>query len=171
MSRREPDHVDRITEQWKKELPRLPVRAMGLIARLGMLARVGEQRIEAELDRFGLKLGEFDVLSALRRSGAPYEVTPTQLYRLLMLSSGAMTNRLDRLEQAGLVQRKDDPEDRRGYRVTLTAKGKQLIEKAIVAHVENEERMVSALTVAEQEQLDGLLRKLLGAAFPPPERD
>lgn len=166
MTKRPTDHVDLIVEQWRRELPRLPVRAMGLIARLGMLSRVGERLIEAELARFGLKLGEFDVLSALRRAGAPFEVTPTELYRSLMLSSGAMTNRLDRLEEAGLVQRKDDPRDRRGYRVGLTAKGRQLIEKAIVAHVANEERLVSVLSNGEQDELDRLARKLLEGALP-----
>jgi DNA-binding MarR family transcriptional regulator len=167
MPKREADHVDRIVEQWRRELPRLPLRAMGLVARLGLLARLGERLIEAELMRFGLKLGEFDVLSALRRAGAPFEVTPTELYRSLMLSSGAMTNRLDHLEEAGLVQRKDDPDDRRGYRVGLTGKGKQLIDRVIVAHVENEERLVAALSSAEQDQLDGLLRKLLASAPSP----
>lgn len=110
------------------------------------------------MDRFGLKLGEFDVLSALRRAG---DVTPTELYRSLMLSSGAITHRLDRLEEAGLVDRREDPRDERGFRVALTRKGKELIEKAIVAHVDNEERLLAGLSKSEQETLSGLLRKLL----------
>ena len=155
------DGVDRVLAQWRRERPDLELEAMGIVARLGRVAALGERKIEEELLRFGLKLGEFDVLATLRRAGAGAGVTPTELYRSLMLSSGAMTHRLDRLEAAGLVERREDERDRRGYRIALTRKGRDLIDKAVVAHVENEERMLSPLTKAERETLNQLLRKLL----------
>ncbi|MFY9719469.1 MAG: MarR family transcriptional regulator, partial [Candidatus Cybelea sp.] len=92
---------------------------------------------------------------------APYQLSPTELYREMMLTSGAMTNRIDRLEAAGLVARRPDPDDRRGTLVRLTPKGKALIDAATSKHVANEERLLSALTVREQQQLTELLRKLL----------
>jgi DNA-binding MarR family transcriptional regulator len=123
------------------------------------VAALGERKIAEEIGRFGLKVGEFDVLAALRRAGT--SVTPTELYRSLMLSSGGMTHRIDRLESAGLVERREDERDRRGYRIALTRKGRELIEKAVVAHVENEERLLAALGKSERDTLNGLLRKLL----------
>jgi DNA-binding MarR family transcriptional regulator len=132
-----------------------------VIARLGRATVLGTRRIEAELARFDLALGEFDVLAALRRAGRPYELNPTELFRGLMLSSGAMTNRIDRLERAGLVERREDPDDRRATRVRLTAKGLATIDSAVTAHVANERRMLEGLSKAEVQQLDGLLRKLL----------
>ncbi len=110
---------------------------------------------------FGLLGESFDVLASLRRSGPPYQLTPTQLYREMMLTSGAMTNRIDRLEEAGLVARKPDPSDRRGTLVRLTAKGKALIDAAAAEHAANEERLLAVLTATEQRQLGDLLRKVL----------
>lgn len=159
MAREQRDGVDRLIEQWRKEMPGLAVDAMELIARLGRAAALGERKIAEEIGRFGLKVGEFDVLAALRRAGT--SVTPTELYRSLMLSSGGMTHRIDRLESAGLVERREDERDRRGYRIALTRKGRELIEKAVVAHVENEERLLAALGKSERDTLNGLLRKLL----------
>jgi DNA-binding MarR family transcriptional regulator len=159
MAREQRDGVDRLIEQWRREMPGLPVDAMELIARLGRVAALGERKIAEEIGRFGLKVGEFDVLAALRRAGT--SVTPTELYRSLMLSSGGMTHRIDRLESAGLVERREDERDRRGYRIALTRKGRELIEKAVVAHVENEERLLAALGKSERDTLNGLLRKLL----------
>jgi DNA-binding MarR family transcriptional regulator len=108
-----------------------------------------------------LNSGEFDVLASLRRSGTPYQLTPTELFRTLMLSSGAMTNRLDRLEHAGLIVRLPDPSDRRGTLVGLTARGREIADVAVTAHVANEHRLLDTLSAEEQAQLAQLLRKLL----------
>ena len=109
----------------------------------------------------GLQPGEFDVLATLRRAGEPYLLSPTQLYETVMISSGGMTNRLDRLERAGFVERRPDPNDRRGKLIALTDSGKRVIDETISRHVANEERILSALTPAEQNKLNTLLRKLI----------
>jgi DNA-binding MarR family transcriptional regulator len=109
----------------------------------------------------GLQPGEFDVLATLRRSGEPYMLSPTHLYETVMISSGGMTNRLDRLERAGLVERRPDPNDRRGKLIALTDAGKRVIDETIDRHVANEERILSVLTPAEQKKLNALLRKLI----------
>lgn len=160
MTRSPQDAVDRLIAQWRKALPALPVDAMEIIARLGRLAALGERKVSDELAKFGLKLGEFDVLMTLRRADAGEGLTPTDLYRDLMLSSGAMTHRLDKLEEACWIERRQDARDRRGYRIALTKKGRELIDRALVAHVENEERMLSALTKSERQALNAMLRKL-----------
>jgi DNA-binding MarR family transcriptional regulator len=109
----------------------------------------------------GLQPGEFDVLATLRRSGEPYMLSPTHLYETVMISSGGMTNRLDRLERAGLVERRPDPNDRCGKLIALTDAGKRVIDETIDRHVANEERILSVLTPAEQKKLNALLRKLI----------
>ena len=162
-ARMERDAVDEIAAQWRKLMPSLDIRPMATIGRLGRVCAVGERLIEATLAEFGLAIGDFDVLAALRRSGAPHQLTPSHLYRTLMLTSGAMTNRLDRLEERRLVQRIADPNDRRGVLVCLTETGMSLVDQAVEAHVENEARLLAALTRAEQTTLDGLLRKLLAS--------
>jgi DNA-binding MarR family transcriptional regulator len=109
----------------------------------------------------GLQPGEFDVLATLRRSGEPYMLSPTHLYETVMISSGGMTNRLDCLERAGLVERRPDPNDRRGKLIALTDAGKRVIDETIDRHVANEERILSVLTPAEQKKLNALIRKLI----------
>ena len=113
----------------------------------------------------GLQPGEFDVLATLRRSGEPYLLSPTRLYEAAMISSGGMTNRLDRLERAGLIERRPDPGDRRGKLIALTAAGRRVIDETIARHVANEERLLSALTLAEQEKLNALLKKLIAGLW------
>ncbi|RUU68066.1 MarR family transcriptional regulator, partial [Mesorhizobium sp. M2C.T.Ca.TU.009.01.2.1] len=107
--------------------------------------------------------GEFDVLATLRRSGTPYALTPTELYEATMVTSGAMTARLDRLEKAGLIQRAPHPSDRRGVIVQLTAKGRELTDDALTAHVANEHQILSGLTSEDREMLAKLLEKLIGS--------
>ena len=153
--------VDEIAAQWRALRPELDVRAMATVGRLGRVCALGERLIEATLRRYGLAIADFDVLAALRRSGAPHRLTPTQLYKTLMITSGAMTNRIDRLESRGLITRLDDPDDRRGVLVCLSERGLALLDEAVEAHVENEAHILSVLTRAEQGALDGLLRKLL----------
>jgi DNA-binding MarR family transcriptional regulator len=155
------DRIDRILTQWKRERPDLDTRAMGLIGRVQRAAAALRPKLDRIHDRSGLQGDTFDVLAALRRSGPPYQLSPTQLYREMMLTSGAMTNRIDRLETAGLVVRRPDPNDRRGTLVRLTAKGKTLVDAATSMHVANEERLVSALGAREQQTLNELLRRLL----------
>lgn len=156
------DRIDTIVAQWKSELPFLDTAAMALVGRLQRITSAFRPLLDRVHGDSGLSGESFDVLASLRRSGAPYQLTPTALYREMMLSSGAMTNRIDRLEERGLVKRKADPDDRRGTLVCLTAKGKTLIEAAAAKHVQNEKALLDeALTAAEQKQLDMLLRKLL----------
>jgi DNA-binding MarR family transcriptional regulator len=157
------DRIDQILAQWGRERPELETRAMGLVGRIQRAAAALRPRLDRTHETSGLQGDSFDVLASLRRSGPPYQLTPTQLYREMMLSSGAMTHRIDRLEKAGLVARRDDPDDRRGTLVRLTAKGKTLIDAATNKHVANEENILAALTSAEQRTLNETLRKLLVA--------
>jgi DNA-binding MarR family transcriptional regulator len=155
------DYVDIILEQWSRERPDLDASPMGVIGRISRVSRVLERRIEQVWASYDLSRGGFDVLAALRRSGPPYRLSPTELYNSLLISSGAMTNRVDRLEERKLVSRVPDPTDRRGVLVALTPKGKQLIDKATQAHLENEQGLLKHLSASERKQLAVLLRKLL----------
>ena len=157
----ESDAVDKILAQWQRERPDLDVSPMGIIGRMGRLAKHLERAIQETFSEFGLTVGEFDVLAALRRSGQPYQLSPTELFNTLMVSSGTMTHRIDRLEQAELVKRIPEPSDRRGTRIELTDKGFNIIEKAVEAHVINEHRVLSVLEASERKALTQLLRKLL----------
>jgi len=160
------DAVDRWVFQWRQERPELDFRPMALMGRLGRVAGALTRAVESTLQAHGLSLGEFDVLATLRRSGAPHELTPTDLARATMLSPGAMTNRLDRLEERGLVERVLDRADRRSFLVRLTAHGRVLVDRAVEDHLANEKALLSPLTRAEQQALDRLMRKLLEAHLP-----
>ncbi len=155
------DEIDRIVTQWNRTRPDLdvsPTHVLQRITRLGMLQGASFARVFA---RHGLSWGEYVVLAALRRAGPPYQMSPTALYGAIILSSGGMTKRLDRLEQAGLVERIPDPADRRGRLVALTDKGRELVDRAVIEHLDNEQRLLSALSADEREELSDLLRKLL----------
>jgi DNA-binding MarR family transcriptional regulator len=156
-----PDRLDRILAQWHRERPDLDVTALGLLGRLLLAAQLADMRLASGLVKHGLQPGWFDLLAALRRGGKPYELNPTELMRATMLSSGGVTKRLDRLVEAGMLERRADPDDRRGTLVRLTRRGKASIDAALATHVANEERLLDGLTQAEQRQLDGLLRTLL----------
>ena len=155
------DAVDVILAQWHRERPDLDVSPMAIIGRVGRLSKHLERSIQKTVADFSLNGGEFDVLATLLRSGQPYQLTPTELFNTLMISSGTMTHRLDRLEQADLVKRIPDPSDRRGTLIQLSEQGFNVIEKAVEAHVANGQRLLSALEQAERETLAQLLRKLL----------
>jgi DNA-binding MarR family transcriptional regulator len=155
------DAVDAILAQWRSERPDLDPGPIGVIGRISRLEQHLGPALQRAFEPFGLQRGDFDVLATLRRSGAPYQLTPTALYQTLMLSSGAMTNRLDRLEGLELLKRQANPDDRRGLLIALTPKGQALIDKAMTAHIENEQRIVAVLGTEERRQLAGLLRKLL----------
>jgi len=153
--------LERILRQWSSERPDLDVSAMGVFGRLSRAERMLDRLLARTFARYGLNRGEFDVLATLRRAGGPYGLTPTDLYRSMMRSSAAMTNRIDRLEERGLVAREPDPDDRRGIRIRLTTEGLDLIEVAVEAHVEREEELLGSLSGEDREQLADLLRKLL----------
>jgi DNA-binding MarR family transcriptional regulator len=156
----EHDGVDAILEQWRRERPDLDPSPIGVVGRISRLARELEQRLEPVYRAHGMEAGWHDVLATLRRTGAPYRLRPTDLTNALMLTSSGTTKRLDRLEQAGLIARDPDPEDRRGTLITLTAAGRALIDGTTGDHLENERRLLSVLTEAEQGRLADLLRKL-----------
>jgi DNA-binding MarR family transcriptional regulator len=156
----ERDGVDLILEQWQRERPDLDASPIGVIGRISRLARELEQRLETVYREQGLEPGWYDVLATLRRAGPPYRVRPTDFTNALMLTSSGTTKRLDRLEQAGLITRAPDPDDRRGTLITLTPAGLRLIYTASEAHLENERRLLGALTDAERGRLADLLRKL-----------
>jgi DNA-binding MarR family transcriptional regulator len=157
--------ASRAVEQWRKERPDLDVRPMAVIGRLSEASQViSRGRLAPLFASFGLQSGEFDVLATLRRSGTPFALTPTALYEATMVTSGAMTARLDRLEKAGLIARAPHPEDRRGVLVQLTEKGRQLIDEAVTAHVENERGILAGLTAKEQDTLIELLEKVIAGA-------
>jgi DNA-binding MarR family transcriptional regulator len=158
------DRAELAVEQWGRERPDLPALPMAVFGRLSEAAeRVMRDHMNPLFAKGGLQPGEFDVLATLRRSGEPYVLSPTQLYEAAMISSGGMTHRLDRLERAGLVERRPDPKDRRGTLIALTDTGRRVIDDMIGRHVANEERMLSVLTAAEQTKLNALLRKLIAA--------
>ncbi|WP_257458872.1 MarR family winged helix-turn-helix transcriptional regulator [Archangium lipolyticum] len=165
------DRAMKAAEQWRGERPDIETGPMVVLGRLLEAAhRIAQERLNPLFAEYGLQPGEFDVLATLRRSGAPYELTPTALYDAAMISSGSMTNRIDRLEKAGLVKRRPHPTDRRGTLVALAPKGLDVIERAIGPHVRNQQMILSVLTKSEQEQLSNLLAKLITAERNPSSR-
>lgn len=160
------DHLDRIAAEWRRERPDVDVGALELLGRLLRSAQLADGKLAEGLVGWELQPGWFDLLAALRRAGEPFELNPTQLMRATMLSSGGMTKRLDRLVDAGLVERRPDPNDRRGTLVRLTALGRRRIDDALPVHVANEEDVLSALSARERHALDVLLRKLLASIDP-----
>lgn len=155
------DHVDRITAQWNRERPDLDTGPMGLLGRLARLRNHLARETEKVFAAHGINMAAFDVLATLRRSGAPYRLSPGDLLATTMVSSGTMTNRLDQLEKAGLIERTHNPEDRRGVIIALTDKGLALVDAAVESHVQNQHRLVAALSPDERDALDGLLRTFL----------
>ncbi len=135
------DSVDHILDQWRRERPDLDLSAMGVFGRVAQVARVVEGRVEEVLNRHGLRSGDFDVLAALRRSGPPYTLIPSELSDMVMMSRAGMTSRLDRLEAAGLVERSLDPADRRSFKITLSEKGHEVIDATLTDHAANLARL------------------------------
>lgn len=158
------DAVDLFITQWQRERPDLQPLPLGVVSRVLMLAKQFEQGADRALAEFGLSLWQFDVLAALRRSGPPFKLSPTRLTELVTLTSGAMTNRIDRLEELGLVSREADPQDRRGLRIALTREGRKLVDQAIAARLDEAQRSIAACSAAEQRTLASLLRRLLIAS-------
>ncbi|MEV6328573.1 MarR family transcriptional regulator [Streptomyces sp. NPDC051909] len=157
------DAVDAITDQWAAVRPDLETLPMAVFGRIYRLAGAMRGKVDKAYKPYGgMALGEFDVLATLRRSGEPYTLSPRELTATLMITTGGMTGRLDKLERAGLLTRSPDPNDRRGLRVTLTEEGRELVDQAVGAGLaEQRAALEAALSAEEAEQLAGLLRKLL----------
>ncbi|MEU7638245.1 MarR family winged helix-turn-helix transcriptional regulator [Streptomyces sp. NPDC039016] len=151
------DRVARIQADWRRERPDLDISPLGVIGRLHRLAGHLTEELCLVYGRYGLSEGEFDVLCALRRAGEPYERAPGELAAHTMVTTGAMTKRIDRLERAGLVTRRRADDDQRGRIVALTQPGRELIDQAFADHMRNERRLLSLLTPAENTALEGLL--------------
>ena len=155
------DHVDKILAQWNRERPDLDVEAMGILGRMKRLEMHLMREIDTVLRKQGLSSSGFDVLATLRRSGAPYRLSPGDLLATTMVSSGTMTNRIDQLEKAGLVERIVNPDDRRSVLIALTKEGFACVEAATSAHVANQQRLTRGLSREEKTDLDRLLKKFL----------
>ncbi|MEV6838298.1 MarR family transcriptional regulator [Streptomyces sp. NPDC051133] len=155
------DPVDAIIDQWAAVRPDLDTRAMEVFGRIFRLSRAMSDRMEKAYAPYGISRGEFDVLATLRRSGEPYTLSPRRLSATLMLTTGGMTGRLDKLERAGLLRRSPDPHDRRGLQVTLTPKGLDVIDQAVGAGLAAQTEALSTLDDEQAGRLAGLLRDLL----------
>jgi DNA-binding MarR family transcriptional regulator len=155
------DAVDRILQQWKVERPDVDVSPMAVIGRIGRAASILDKRVQATLAEYGLQPGEFDLVATLRRAGAPHRLTVGQLLDSAMVTSGAITNRLNRLTDKGLIEREIDPTNRRVVIVQLTPAGISAVDAALPAHVANEEVLLASLTPDERSQLATLLKRML----------
>jgi DNA-binding MarR family transcriptional regulator len=154
------DHVDSIVAQWERERPDIDTTGMAIVGRIRRIDRVIQERIDAVFADHGLEAWEFDVLATLRRNGEPHQLTPGELLDSMMITSGAMTNRIDRLQGRGLVERRPHPDDGRQVLVSLTAAGRELVDTVVADHAANQVGLVSSLTERQQQQLTELLRKL-----------
>ncbi|MFE7859915.1 MarR family winged helix-turn-helix transcriptional regulator [Streptomyces sp. NPDC057403] len=161
MSAERKDAVDAIIDQWARARPDLDTRAMEVFGRIYRLSRTMGDRMEKAYAPYGISRGEFDVLATLRRSGEPYTLSPRQLSATLMLTTGGMTGRLDKLERAGLLRRSPDPHDRRALQVTLTDKGLEVIDQAVGAGLAVQTAALSSMDDGQAGQLADLLRELL----------
>jgi DNA-binding MarR family transcriptional regulator len=152
-----PDHVARIQQEWARERPDVDVRPQGVIGRLHRVSMHLTDSILEVYAKHGLGEGEFDVLATLRRAGHPYERVPGELAAHTMVTTGAISKRVDRLERAGLVVRRVDENDSRSRVVALTEKGRALIDAAFTEHMQNERELLDGLTLQQTEQLETLL--------------
>jgi DNA-binding MarR family transcriptional regulator len=159
-TREKVDHVDALRALWARALPDVDTTGMAIFGRARRISRRLSAEIDPILKRYGLDGGQFYVLAALRRAGPPFALRPTEIFRSLMISSGGLTNRLDRLEKAGLIRRRPSPEDARSELAELTSKGRRLIEEAFRADMAAEARLLTGLSAREREDLAGLLQKL-----------
>ena len=154
------DAVDRITGQWHDVRPDVDLSPVAVIGRVSRLSRLVDRRLAENFARFGIEAWMYDVLATLRRSGEPYELTAGDLVRQTMVTTGAITNRIDRLEERGLVER-DRTDDRRKVVVRLTPRGRRLVDEVVGDHMATEREILSPLSRRRQEELARLLRHLL----------
>ena len=155
------DEVDRLVAAWRAERPDLDTEPLHVLSRVSRLARHLDRARRAAFAAHDMESWEFDVLTALRRAGPPYELSPGRLLRATLVTSGTMTNRIDRLETAGLVRRSPDPLDKRGVLVRLTDAGRTRVDAAFDDLVERERDLLASLTPHDRRTLAGLLRSLL----------
>lgn len=155
------DEVDRLVAAWRKERPELDTEPLHVLSRVSRLARHLDRARRAVFAAHDMESWEFDVLTALRRAGPPYELSPGRLLRATLVTSGTMTNRIDRLESAGLVRRSPDPQDKRGVLVRLTDAGRTHVDAAFDDLVDRERDLLASLTDDDRRTLAGLLRSLL----------
>src|SRR5690606_4996937 len=155
------DNVDRRMDQWRVERPDIDPAPMGVVGRIQRASRLLERELRDNFAKFDLQIWEFDMAGTLLRSGPPYQLTAGQLVESSMVTSGAITNRIDRLVAKGLVTREVDPRNRRSVLITLTEQGKELIDRVVADHVDLEARLLSTLSGPDRERLAGLLRELL----------
>jgi DNA-binding MarR family transcriptional regulator len=165
------DAVDRILEQWQDVRPDIDSSPIGVIGRLSRLSAIVDRRLAENFARHDLEAWMYDVLATLRRSGPPYELTAGELLEQSMVTTGAMTNRVDRLEQRGLVERSSVPGDRRKVLVRLTESGLALVDQVVTGHLDTERELLQSLSTSQQATLARLLRTaLIGLGDHPPER-
>jgi DNA-binding MarR family transcriptional regulator len=162
VARQQPDAVDRITSQWQDVRPDVDSSPIAVIGRVSRLSRLVDRRLTESFARFGIESWMYDVLATLRRSGEPYELSAGDLVRHTMVTTGAITNRIDRLEQRGLVER-TSTDDRRKVIVRLTAQGLAVVDEVVVAHMATERDLLAALSPRQQDDLAKLLRTTLVA--------
>lgn len=155
------DQIDRIVALWRRVRPDLDPSSTEVIGRIVRMEYFITRRVLQDLARHSINVGEFDVLAALRRQGEPYQLSPNQMQDMVLISSGALTNRINRLESAGLVKRTPDQDDRRGVNVTLTEKGLNVINDAAGHHLQAEAELLDPLNAEEQKTLAALLKKML----------
>ena len=155
------DEVDRLVRAWRRERPDLDVEPLEVLSRVGRLARHLDRGRRAAFAAHELEHWEFDVLTALRRAGSPYELSPSELLSRTLVTSGTMTARVDKLEARGLVARRRDTGDRRGVRVSLTEAGRTTVDAALEGLLAHERGLLAGLSAADQAELAGLLRRLV----------
>ena len=166
-----PDRIDLLRAAWERERPDLDVSPQGVITRLHRVANHLTDRLVEVYRRHGLGEGDFDVLATLRRSGVPYERSAGDLAEHTLVTTGGMTKRIDRLQRAGLVERRRDANDGRGRVVALTARGLEVIDSAFTEHIANEHRLLAMIGPERADQLEAILRAWLAALEEPPAQD
>ena len=157
----DPDEVDDLVAAWQRERADLDLGPVEVFSRIGRLSRQLDLARREAFARQGIETWEFDVLAALRRAGEPYRLTPGRLVRETLVTSGTMTNRVDRLVERGFVRRSPDPDDRRGVLVGLTPGGKRVVDAAFAALLDRERALLAELPAADQHRLAGLLKALM----------
>jgi len=160
------DHIDRIIEQWARERPDLDTAPMALIGRIKRISSYLAHGMGETFAKHALNAASFDVLATLRRSGAPYALSPGDLMASTMVTSGTMTNRIDQLVKSDLVARIRNPEDGRSFLISLTDQGFELIERVVTEHVNTQKQLVAGLTKEQRQSLDLALRNFLAALEP-----
>jgi DNA-binding MarR family transcriptional regulator len=168
------DEVDELVAAWQAQRPDLDVEPLQVLSRISRLARHLDIARRGAFASHDLETWEFDVLSALRRQGPPFQLTPGALIRATLVTSGTMTNRIDRLAEAGLVRREPDPTDKRGVLVTLTSQGADRVDSALADLLVREQALLASLDKSERKQLADMMRTLLvpfDAELPAPSRN